>query len=68
MTEMCVFLVIYLRELLVHGARAVLRHAKDRDDGLNQWLKAMSARKHPNVVSVALANKTARVAWGNGAQ
>jgi transposase len=53
----------YLRKLLVHGARAVLRHAKDRDDGLSQWLKAMSARKHPNVVSVALANKTARVAW-----
>ena len=53
----------YLRKLLVHGARAVLRHAKDRDDGLSQWLKALSARKPPNVVSVALANKTARVAW-----
>jgi transposase len=53
----------YLRKLLVHGARAVLRHASNRDDGLSRWLKAMSARKHPNVVSVALANKTARVAW-----
>ena len=55
----------YLRKLLVHGARAVLRHAKDphRDDGLSQWLQAMTARKHPNVVSVALANKTARAAW-----
>ena len=53
----------YLRKLLVHGARAVLRHAKDRDDGLSQWLNALSARKHANVVSVALANKTARMAW-----
>ena len=53
----------YLRKLLVHGARAVIRHAKDRDDGLSQWLKTLSARKHANVVAVALANKTARVAW-----
>jgi len=53
----------YLRKLLVHGARAVIRHAKDRDDGLSQWLKALSARKHANTVAVALANKTARVAW-----
>jgi len=53
----------YLRKLLVHGARAVLRHARDRDDGLSQWLKGLTARKHVNVVTVALANKTARVAW-----
>ena len=53
----------YLRKLLVHGARAVLRHTKDRDDALSQWLMALAARKHPNVVIVALANKTARVAW-----
>lgn len=53
----------YLRKLLVHGARAVLRHAKDRDDGLSQWLNALSARKHANIVIVALANKTARIAW-----
>ena len=53
----------YLRKLLVHGARAVLRHAKDRDDGLSQWLKALTARKHVNVATVAMANKTARVAW-----
>ena len=53
----------YLRKLLVHGARAVIHHAKNRDDGLSQWLKTLSARKHANVVAVALANKTARVAW-----
>lgn len=53
----------YLRKLLVHGARAVLRHSANRDDGLSQWLNELSARKHPNVATVALANKTARVAW-----
>jgi len=53
----------YLRKLLVHGARAVLRHAKRRDDALSKWLNALSSRKHANVVAVALANKTARVAW-----
>ncbi len=53
----------YLRKLLVHGARAVLRHAKGRDDALSQWANALSSRKHANVVTVALANKTARVAW-----
>jgi transposase len=53
----------YLRKLLVHGARAVIRHAKDRDDGLSQWLNELVARKHVNVATVALANKTARIAW-----
>ena len=53
----------YLRKLLVHGARAVLRHAKHRDDGLSQWLNDLTTRKHANVVTVALANKTARIAW-----
>jgi len=53
----------YLRKLLVHGARAVLCHLKDKDDELSQWVRRLSASKHANVVTVALANKTARVAW-----
>lgn len=53
----------YLRKLLVHGARAVLRHAKHRDDALSQWLNELRARKHVNTIAVALANKTARMAW-----
>jgi len=53
----------YLRKLLVHGARAVLRHAEGRDDALSHWLDTLTARKHVNVATVALANKTARVAW-----
>ena len=53
----------YLRKLLVHGARAVTHHAKRRDDALSKWLNALASRKHANVVAVALASKTARVAW-----
>ncbi|MFC3284802.1 IS110 family transposase [Litchfieldella rifensis] len=53
----------YLRKLLVHGARTVLRHVQGKDDGLSHWLQALAARKHANVATVALANKTARIAW-----
>ena len=53
----------YIRTLLVHGARAVMIHSKDRNDALSQWVNALAARKHVNVAAVALANKTARIAW-----
>ena len=47
----------------MHGGRAVIRHAKNRDDELSQWINELMRRKHANIVAVALANKTARVAW-----
>lgn len=55
----------YLRTLLVHGARAVVAAVKrnHKGDELSRWIEQMSARKHANIVSVALANKTARIAW-----
>lgn len=53
----------YLRKLLVHGARSVLCHVSEKDDNLSQWIKGLRARKHVNVSIVALANKTARMAW-----
>ncbi|WP_395344265.1 IS110 family transposase [Ningiella sp. W23] len=53
----------YLRKLLVHGARAVIRHAHRHNDALSQWLMKLTSTKHVNIVTVALANKTARVAW-----
>lgn len=53
----------YLRKLLVHGARSVLRYAVTQEDGLSQWIKRLAIRKHRNVAIVALANKTARMAW-----
>jgi len=58
-----------LRKLLVHGARAVIHPASGREDELSQWIKALATRQHANVVAVALANKTARVAaWPGSAR
>lgn len=53
----------YVRKLLVHGARAVIRFAKGKDDALSRWITQLRVRKPLNVVIVALANKTARLAW-----
>ncbi|MGB7297856.1 MAG: IS110 family transposase [Burkholderiaceae bacterium] len=53
----------YLRSLLIHGARATIWHAKNKDDPLSRWVMDISKRRHPNVAAVALANKTVRMAW-----
>ena len=53
----------YLRQLLVHGARAAVRTAKGKTDPLSRWINGLLVHKHSNVVTVALANKTARMAW-----
>jgi len=53
----------YLRTLLIHGARAVIRTAKNKDDRLSQWINRLVERSHPNNAAAALANKTARIAW-----
>jgi len=54
---------VYLRTLLIYGARSVVTHAKHRDDRLSRWVTDIAKRRHPNVAAVALANKTARMAW-----
>ena len=53
----------YLRTLLIHGARAALRHADKRDDRRSRWACALAARRGKNIAAVALANKIARTAW-----
>ncbi len=53
----------YLRTLLIHGARAVLRVAHKRDDKRSRWAVALQERRGPNVAAVALANKNVRTAW-----
>ena len=53
----------YLRCLLVHGARSAMRTAKDKEDRLSRWIIDLQARRHANVVAVALASKMARMAW-----
>jgi transposase len=52
----------YLRRILVVGAHAVLRRAKENPEKF-PWLTQLLARRPFKVVAVALANKMARVAW-----
>jgi transposase len=53
----------YLRMLLIHGARAVIRVAEHKVGYAESWLARLIGRRHPNVAAVALANKNARVVW-----
>jgi transposase len=53
----------YLRRLLVHGARAVLRHSVRKPEHASGWLMQLAARRNKNVACVAQANKTARIVW-----
>ncbi len=53
----------YLRRLLVIGATAVMRHTKDRTTPMANWIRKLLEKKPFRVVSVALANKLARIAW-----
>jgi transposase len=52
----------YLRQLLVLGALAVVRYA-ERNGTRRPWLVHLMARRATKVATVALANKTARMAW-----
>ena len=53
----------YLRRQMIHGARAVMFRLAKHDDRRSQWLKGLTARRGFNRAIVALANKTARIAW-----
>ncbi|CAB3672469.1 IS110 family transposase [Trinickia soli] len=50
---------VYLRTLLIHGARSVLTHQKQ----FSEHLQHLLARRPFNVAVVALANKIARTIW-----
>jgi transposase len=52
-----------LRRLLIIGASAVVLHASKRGAPAGSWLGQMLARKPRMLVTVALANKTARIVW-----
>jgi transposase len=53
----------YLRRLLVVGATAVMRHVKDKPTPMADWIRKLLEKKPFRLVSVALANKLARIAW-----
>lgn len=53
---------VYLRTLLIHGARSLLHVAK-RKECKSGWLHGLLQRRNANVAAVALANKNARIVW-----
>ncbi len=53
----------YLRSLLVHGARSVVRRAAGKEDRLSRWIQRLIAERGVNEATVALANKLARIGW-----
>lgn len=53
----------YLRRLLVVGATSVTRRAETTHTRTGVWTQALLERKPYRLVTVAIANKTARTAW-----
>ena len=53
---------VYLRKLLIHGARSVLISGNDLGSP-QRWARTVASRSCTNKAAVALANKNARIAW-----
>ena len=53
----------YLRRLLIVGMTSLVRRAKYKPEAVDPWLADLLSRKPVRVVTVALANKAARVVW-----
>jgi transposase len=53
----------YLRRLLVVGMTSLVRRAKYKPEAVDPWLADLLSRKPARLVTVALANKAARVVW-----
>ena len=53
----------YLRKLLVVGATSVIRRARTGTSASASWINSLLERRPARVVTVAMANKTARIAW-----
>lgn len=54
---------VYLRKILIHGARAVLRCIDGKEDPRSLWAQALTKRRNKNVAAVAMANKMVRTAY-----
>jgi len=54
---------VYLRTLLVHGARSIMRHSASKDDAKSRWVEQLRRRRGDNVAACALAAKHARILW-----
>lgn len=54
---------IYIRSLLIHGGRSVVRCVDKKNDPRSKWIKAVKERRGANRAAVAVANKNARIIW-----
>lgn len=54
---------VYLRQLLIHGARSALRVIEKKEDPRSRWAQDLLERRNKNVVAVAMANKMVRTAY-----
>jgi transposase len=53
----------YLRCLLMHGARSVVRRARMKTEATSLWIRQLVVRAGGNKACVAVANTMARGAW-----
>lgn len=53
----------YLRHLLVVGATAIVRYTRRKATAVSVWANQLLERKPARLVTVAVANKMARIAW-----
>ena len=54
---------VYLRQLVIHGARSILRTVDRKTDHTSRWAAKLKVRRHENIATVAMANKMMRVAF-----
>ena len=53
----------YVRKLLIHGARSVVKNCEKKTDRKSKWVADKKNRMSYNKAAVALANKNARIIW-----
>ncbi|RUW44967.1 transposase [Mesorhizobium sp. M1A.F.Ca.ET.072.01.1.1] len=53
----------YLRHLIVVGATAVIRYTRRKATTVSTWANQLLERKPARLVTVAVANKVAPIAW-----
>ena len=54
---------VLVRTFLVHGARSIIHHLKNKQDANAKWLKALIERRGVHKAYVAMANKNTRIVW-----
>jgi transposase len=54
---------VYMRQLLIHGARSAMQRVEQKDDRTSRWATSLKERRHKNIAAVAMANKIVRIAF-----